>query len=206
METVKVDIQKLQLLNDRIAQTLEALNLLRMSVHGIQHTQAISPWGYGVGALPYSVQPGFSASPYVPYPTTSFGYPQYASPFASSFVPGIQHTQTQTPQWGYPQAQQWGYPQTQWGAQTQLGYPQTQVGYPQTQVGFPQTQLATPFTSFVPGIQHTPSTQPNWTAQTGWNTPTGWTTPWQSQLSNGISHSAWEPTWQVRPWTWPQVW
>ena len=37
METVKVDIQKLQLLNDRIAQTIEALNLVRMSVHGIQH-------------------------------------------------------------------------------------------------------------------------------------------------------------------------
>jgi hypothetical protein len=194
METVKVDIQKLQLLNDRIAQTLEALNLLRMSVHGIQHTQAISPWGYGVGTLPYQVQPGFGASPYVPYPTTSFGYPQYASPFASSFVPGIQHTQTQ--QWGYPQTQ-WGYPQTQWG------YPQTQVGYPQTQLA---NQLANPFTSFVPGIQHTQSTQPTWTQQTGWNTPTGWTTPWQTQMSNGISHSAWEPTWQMRQWTWPQMW
>ena len=89
METVKVDIQKLQLLNDRIAQTLEALNMLRMSVHGIQHTQAISPWGYGVGTLPYQVQPGFG-SPYVQYPGGQFGYPQQ---FASPFVPGIQHTQ-----------------------------------------------------------------------------------------------------------------
>ena len=38
METVKVDVQKLQLLNDRIAQTIEALNQVRMSVHGIQHS------------------------------------------------------------------------------------------------------------------------------------------------------------------------
>ena len=82
METVKVDIQKLQLLNDRSAQTLEALNLLRMSVHGIQHTQAVSPWGYGVGA-PYSVQTQFG-SPYVQgYPTSQFGYQQYTSPYSS---------------------------------------------------------------------------------------------------------------------------
>ena len=71
--------------------------------------------------------------------------------------------------------------------------------------------------TLVPGIQHTgPQT---WTQQTGWtnpqwtngqwttpqwNTPQGWTTPnWQT---NGISHSAWEPTWQMRPWTWNQMW
>lgn len=38
METVKVDIRKLQMLNDRVAQTIDALNQVRMSVHGIQHT------------------------------------------------------------------------------------------------------------------------------------------------------------------------
>ena len=36
METAKVDIEKLQQLNDRIVQTLEALNQVRMSVHGLQ--------------------------------------------------------------------------------------------------------------------------------------------------------------------------
>ena len=36
METAKVDIEKLQLLNDRINQTIEALNQVRMSVHGLQ--------------------------------------------------------------------------------------------------------------------------------------------------------------------------
>ena len=34
----KVDVRKLQLLNDRIAQTIDALNQVRMSVHGLGHT------------------------------------------------------------------------------------------------------------------------------------------------------------------------
>src|SRR5262245_64376187 len=116
METVKVDIQRLQLLNDRIAQTLEALNLLRMSVHGIHHTQAVSPWGYGVSQMPYSVQPSFG-SPYAPY-ATALGFQQQ---WASPFVPGIQHTQTP-----------FGYPTTQ----TQFGYPTAQFGYPTSQFGY----------------------------------------------------------------------
>ena len=61
METVKVDIQKLQLLNDRVAQTIDALNQVRMSVYGIQHSPAqAAPWGHG-GA-------------YAGYPTQSFGF------------------------------------------------------------------------------------------------------------------------------------
>jgi hypothetical protein len=47
METAKVDIEKLQLLNDRIVQTIEALNQVRMSVHGLQgllpHQQGRGP-------------------------------------------------------------------------------------------------------------------------------------------------------------------
>ena len=35
METAKVDIRKLQLLNDRINQCIEALNQVRLSVHGL---------------------------------------------------------------------------------------------------------------------------------------------------------------------------
>jgi hypothetical protein len=95
METVKVDIQKLQLLNDRLAQTIEALNQVRLSVHGIQHSPAqVSPWGvpaYGYGAYgayaqsPFAFQPSFGA-PYTPYMTSPF-----AAPVTSPF-PGIQHT------------------------------------------------------------------------------------------------------------------
>lgn len=103
METVKVDIQKLQLLNDRIAQTIEALNQVRMSVHGIQHTHATpSPWGYGAAygltpplgcAVPF-VSP-FAATPYpaTPYATSPFTATPYpATPYGASPLGGIQHT------------------------------------------------------------------------------------------------------------------
>ncbi|MEO6419293.1 MAG: hypothetical protein ABIP39_07810 [Polyangiaceae bacterium] len=35
METAKVDVRKLQMLNDRINQTIDALNQVRLSVHGM---------------------------------------------------------------------------------------------------------------------------------------------------------------------------
>jgi hypothetical protein len=38
METAKVDIRKLQLLNDRINQCIDALNQVRISVHGLSHS------------------------------------------------------------------------------------------------------------------------------------------------------------------------
>jgi exopolyphosphatase/pppGpp-phosphohydrolase len=40
METAKIDIRKLQLLNDRINQTIDALNQVRLSVHGLSHSTA----------------------------------------------------------------------------------------------------------------------------------------------------------------------
>lgn len=46
MDTVKVDLQKLQLLNDRITQTIEALDQVRASVHGIQHSMGASRQGF----------------------------------------------------------------------------------------------------------------------------------------------------------------
>jgi hypothetical protein len=60
METANVDIRKLQLLNDRINQTIDALNQVRLSVHGLQHSampvsQNIG-WGYP-GTLPTSQIP-----------------------------------------------------------------------------------------------------------------------------------------------------
>ena len=90
MEMVKVDIQKLQLLNDRIALTLDALNQVRMSAHGIHHTQA-SPWGYGTGYGSSFTQPVGFMSPYLPYAAQS---PFTGVPFASPFYGGIQHTAT----------------------------------------------------------------------------------------------------------------
>lgn len=96
METV--NMQRLQLLNDRIAQTIEALNQLRLTVHGISHTSApVSPWGgypmtYG---QPSFVQPTSFGQ--------SFGQPQFvqqpfvSSPFGYGFG-GISHS-TFEPTW-----------------------------------------------------------------------------------------------------------
>ena len=56
----KVDIRKLQLLNDRISQTIEALNQVRLSVHGLSHTAGVPGqvpglgYGYGVN-VPFGV-------------------------------------------------------------------------------------------------------------------------------------------------------
>jgi hypothetical protein len=63
METAKVDIEKLQLLNDRINQVMEALNQVRLSVHGLQTARAQgqvpgASIGGGIG-LSHSGQQGF---------------------------------------------------------------------------------------------------------------------------------------------------
>jgi hypothetical protein len=50
----KVDIRKLQLLNDRINQTIDALNQVRLSVHGLSHSMGVP----GVGYSPYGQQFG----------------------------------------------------------------------------------------------------------------------------------------------------
>lgn len=87
----KVDVRKLQLLNDRINQTIEALNQVRLSVHGLAHSsgQPLGPTG-------------------VQQPSAGFGFaPQaYASPFTTPYQaqPGVQAQfmpQQQVP-WGQP--------------------------------------------------------------------------------------------------------
>jgi hypothetical protein len=63
METVKVDLQKLQQLNDRISLAIEALNQVRMSTHGLQHSP--SPWQVSPWAQPFSpVSPQLLGNPY----------------------------------------------------------------------------------------------------------------------------------------------
>jgi hypothetical protein len=108
MEMVKVDVQKLQLLNDRIAQTIDALNQVRLSVHGIQHSSQTAPWGTPYGA------PAYGVSPYGLQQQPSYGAPfppsfAQVSPFGqfapfSPYGAGIQHTT------GYPTGYQTGYP------------------------------------------------------------------------------------------------
>jgi len=90
METAKVDIRKLQLLNDRINQTIDALNQVRLSVHGLSHTSGINPNVPNVGTAAFGLGAG----------TQQGGFPQ---------VPQVGFPQV--PQVGFPQIQQQGFPQ-----------------------------------------------------------------------------------------------
>ena len=75
METARVDIRRLQLLNDRVNQCIDALNQVRLSVHGLSHTTAGTP----------TFQPGIN--PIAQTPTLGMGYPSF-----QPFIPGISHT------------------------------------------------------------------------------------------------------------------
>jgi len=69
----KVDVRKLQVLNDRINQTIDALNQVRLSVHGVQ--------GLGHTGIP---QPGFMSQ--------GFGFPQTQGWGQQGFTGGLGHT------------------------------------------------------------------------------------------------------------------
>jgi len=126
MDTVKVDLQKLQILNDRIAQTIEALNQVRLTVHGLSHT---NPYGQAYGqpyGQPYGQAYGQG------YPSSPFAQPLGGLP-PQVGAPGLTHTSPSP--WGGPQ--QFGYP----GLTPQFA-PQMPYG-------------AQPFGPFGQGISHT---------------------------------------------------
>jgi hypothetical protein len=104
METAKVDIRKLQLLNDRINQCIDALNQVRLSVHGLSGTAAGVQGGVGAGQTPgFGAEYGFGLThsglgqnPFAQNPFAQSGIGQYAQsglgqtgavPFASPFGP-----------------------------------------------------------------------------------------------------------------------
>jgi len=74
MDTAKVEIGKLQVLCDRINSMLDALNQVRLSVHGLQN----NPTG--------------------PTPTTPWTHWQTATPWQSAYPTGIAHT---NPWWNW---------------------------------------------------------------------------------------------------------
>ncbi len=88
METVKVELQKLQLLNDRIAQTIDALNQLRLTTHGLQHTAA-QQLGVAQYAQPYPQQ-------HLGVPQVGFGAGVPMQAMQPQWIAGIGHT-TQIP-------------------------------------------------------------------------------------------------------------
>ncbi len=145
METVKVDMQKLQLLNERIAQTIEALNQVRMSVHGLQHSSQIGGWaptafGYGAYApqTPYGIYNPLAFSPQV------YGQQPFAPQFVPQFAHGFQHT---TP------LQSYGTPLQSYGTPLQsYGTPLQSFGYPTTVPTWTTPQFPASFSN---GLSHT---------------------------------------------------
>lgn len=84
----RVDIRKLQMLNDRIAQTLDALNQVRLSVHAVAQTSQIPGFGFpnvglnhttgtqnygqitGAGQVPFGQVPAWYANSIFPQQQT----------------------------------------------------------------------------------------------------------------------------------------
>jgi len=89
----KVDIRKLQVLNDRINQTLDALNQVRLTVHGLGHS---SPYGQAFGG--FGTQgfgtPGFGAQGYGSPMQGSIGQTfGYGNPYVQNLGGiGLQHS------------------------------------------------------------------------------------------------------------------
>jgi hypothetical protein len=162
MDMVKVDIQKLQLLNERIGQTLEALEQVRSSVQGLQHSAAPQTWN----AQPFVAPPPFG--PYQQQPQ------QQQNPFAQTFNPYVPFQayafhndprQYDPRQYNQPQ-----YDPRQYSPQQYSPQPYGQPQYSQPQYGQPQFNQPPPYAVRV---------QP----------PT-----------NGLSHTAWDPSWQRLAW------
>ena len=122
METIRVDLQKLQILNDRIAQCIDALNQLGLSCHAPQ----LSFGGfYGTYGQPFTApwQQGYSYTPQFGGWQQGWGYsPQI-------FGYGLPMTGT----WGLPNFGGWQqgytYPQNNaWSSVPSYGsYPQTNL-------------------------------------------------------------------------------
>lgn len=123
METAKVDIQKLQLLNDRINQTIDALNHVRASVHGLQSGPSfVPPMWQGLSGLSHSPVvgggiPGGIGMQGLMSPWGQWGQSQYAQQALAQQIPvGISSLFGQSP-WGPIGAQSPLGLQSQYGAQ-----------------------------------------------------------------------------------------
>jgi hypothetical protein len=128
--TAKVDIRKLQLLNDRIAQTIDALNQVRYSVHGVglSHTGPMGAGAYGAlgagayGAGAYGAGAYGAGYPFQGYPQV--GFPQVGFPFGG--LQGLQHTSPLQQQYGMWQQNPWQ--QNPWQQNAMLGVDPRLVG------------------------------------------------------------------------------
>ena len=84
METAKVDIRKLQLLNDRINQCIDALNQVRLSVHGLSqglsHSNPQNQAGVNPGSQYGQGFSGFGVNPFNQPGVNPFGFGDAAGP------------------------------------------------------------------------------------------------------------------------------
>jgi hypothetical protein len=99
METARVDIRKLQLLNDRINQTIDALNQVRFSVHGVQTNVPNAVTGLGIGHTTPTVNPYFNnfANFANPYLAQQAAWNMGVNPFANFATGlGLGHTGVET--------------------------------------------------------------------------------------------------------------
>lgn len=116
----KVDVRKLQMLNDRIIQTLEALTQVRASVHGIGQTGPYGayppvmqgPWAQpGLGHSPAMTPYAPYASPYASLYGNTFGPSpiglSHSSYAQSAFVPSPWFPQVPAYAYAQPHAAQW---------------------------------------------------------------------------------------------------
>lgn len=157
----KVDIRKLQFLNDRIAQVTDALNQVRLSVHGLQQQPQLgfpqSPMGYqqppfGLQQLPFG------------YQQPQFGFPQQSlygggpmgfqhSPYAG--IPGMIPLGQQSLWQGGSQSPMgggFGLQYAPYGPQAQQYLPQSLQGLGQAAWGGPASWFP-----FGGGLYHSPT-------------------------------------------------
>ena len=120
MVDAKVDIRKLQLLNDRIAQVLDALGQVRFSVHGLTHTGApigqpftggpfqtpMIPYGVGQPISPFT-QPGWSPGLVSPMAGYGLQHTAYNPYFQQGYLPFAQGFQGASPLTGWTGVPGW---------------------------------------------------------------------------------------------------
>ena len=193
METVKVDVQKLQILNDRLTQCLEALGQVRLSAHslqpsfgaigqgGISHTNMnVNPAFTGQFGNPFQTQ-GYGQQPYGMWNQQQLGYGQqgygqqgisHTNPFNQGFV-------GQQQPFGNQQLGQQGFggqqPYGMWNQTPQFGFGGISHSNPWTPMGIPQIGP-----QMVPQVSQMGSTVP-------------WYANVQQQLpywNTGISHTS----------------
>lgn len=106
METATVDIRKLQLLNECIHRTIDALNQVRLSVHagGLSHSAPVAALAtpYATPLNPYTA--ALAVHPFATFATNPFAAAQLNAAAIGATHYGLGHTAANpwtTPYWAY---------------------------------------------------------------------------------------------------------